>query len=232
LIDAHDGAAASGGLAVEKPKRRNVFALGGGQLITWSVALAWTFIVPRHLGATGWGMLVTGSSIGGILVVLMGAGTGNYLVRQFVRDPQQAPSLLGTSIVIRLALLIPGAAVLAVYLKIAAFSGQANLIIVIGSAVAVFALLQEPMDSVFQAVERMEYLAAGDVADKVLQSGLAIALVLLGFGVTHVAVSALCVAGFVFALKTVWARKFFRPQLRTTIPRHASLRARAFPTGP
>lgn len=233
MIDAHDGAATPGlvpgQLAVEKPKRRNVFALGGGQLITWSVALAWTFIVPRHLGAAGWGMLVTGSSIGGILSVLMGAGTGNYLVRQFVREPQQAPSLLGTSLVVRLALLIPAAGLLALYLKVAGFSGQANLIIVIAAAVAAFVLLQEPLDSVFQAVERMEYLAAGDVADKVLQSGLAIGLVLLGFGVTHVAVSALCVTGFVFALKTVWARKFYRPELRTTLPQARKLARESLP---
>src|SRR5205085_10111020 len=118
---------------------------------------------------------------------------------------------------------------LALYLKIAAFSGQASLIIVIGAAVAVFALLQEPLDSVFQAVERMEYLAAGDVADKVLQSTLAIGLVLLGFGVTHVAVSALCVAAFVFVLKGAWARKFYRPELRTSLPKARRLARESLP---
>jgi len=229
MIDAADGPLRPVPVAFEKPKRRNVFALGGAQLITWSITLLWTLIVPRHLGAAGWGLLVTGSSIGGLLIVLMGSGTGNYLVRQFVRDPLQAPSLLGTSMVTRATLLIPGAAVLALYLKIAAFSGQASLIIVIGAAVAVFALLQEPFDSVFQAVERMEYLAAGDVADKVLQSTLAIGLVLLGFGVTPVAVSALCVAAFVFVLKGAWARKFYRPELRTSLPKARRLARESLP---
>ncbi|MCW3036511.1 MAG: Polysaccharide biosynthesis protein [Actinobacteria bacterium] len=229
MIDAADGLPRPVPMALEKPKRRNVFALGGAQLITWSITLLWTFIVPRHLGAAGWGLLVTGSSIGGLLIVLMGSGTGNYLVRQFVRDPQKAPSLLGTSLVTRVALVIPGAAVLVLYLKIAAFSGQASLIIAIGAAVAVFALLQEPLDSVFQAVERMEYLAAGDVADKVMQSTLAIGLVLLGFGVTYVAVSSLCVAAFVFVLKAGWARKFYRPELRTTLPKARLLARESLP---
>ena len=229
MIDAADGPLRPVPVAFEKPKRRNVFALGGAQLITWSITLLWTLIVPRHLGAAGWGLLVTGSSIGGLLIVLMGSGTGNYLVRQFVRDPLQAPSLLGTSMVTRVTLLIPGAAVLALYLKIAAFSGQASLIIVIGAAVAVFALLREPFDSVFQAVERMEYLAAGDVADKVLQSTLAIGLVLLGFGVTQVAVSALCVAAFVFVLKGAWARNFYRPELRTSLPKARRLARESLP---
>lgn len=229
MIEAADGPPRPVPVTFEKPKRRNVFALGGAQLITWSITLLWTFIVPRHLGASGWGLLVTGSSIGGLLIVLMGSGTGNYLVRQFVRDPQEAPSLLGTSMVTRLALVIPGAAVLALYLKIAAFSGKASFIIVIGAAVAVSALLQEPLDSVFQAVERMEYLAAGDVADKVLQSTVAIGLVLLGFGVTQVAVSALCVAAFVLILKGTWARKFYRPDLRTSLPKARRLARESLP---
>jgi O-antigen/teichoic acid export membrane protein len=229
MIDAPDGTPPTAPMLVEKPKRRNVFALGGAQLITWSITLLWTFIVPRHLGAAGWGLLVTGSSIGGILGVLMGQGTGNYLVRQFVRDPDRAPSVLGTSLLVRLALLVPGAALIGLYLNVAGFKGQENLIIIIASAVVAFALLSEPFDSVFQAVERMEFLAGGDVADKVLQSTLAVGLVLLGFGVTHVAVSALCVAAFVFALKAVWARKFYRPELRTTLPKARRLARESLP---
>jgi O-antigen/teichoic acid export membrane protein len=229
MIDAADGPPRPVPVTFEKPKRRNVFALGGAQLITWSITLLWTFIVPRHLGAAGWGLLVTGSSIGGILGVLMGQGTGNYLVRQFVRDPDRAPSMLGTSLMLRLALLVPGAALLVLYLKLAGFKGQENLIIIIASAVVAFALLAEPFDSVFQAVERMEFLAGGDVADKVLQSTLAIGLVLLGFGVTHVAVSALCVAAFVFVLKGAWARKFYRPELRTSLPKARRLARESLP---
>lgn len=228
MSDLDTGSPISGQL-VEKPRRRNIFALGGAQLITWSVTLLWTFVVPRHLGAAGWGLLVTGSSIGGLLGVLMGQGTGKYLVRQFVREPERAGSLLGTSLVFRLALLLPGAVLLGLYIKLAGFNGQASLIVLIASAVVAFALLGEPLDSVFQAVERMEFLAASDVADKVMQSALAIGLVLLGFGVIHVAISALCVAAFVFALKISWARKFSRPELRTTLPEAKKLARESLP---
>jgi O-antigen/teichoic acid export membrane protein len=201
----------------ERPSRRNVFSLGGAQLITWSVTLAWTFVVPRKLGPAGWGMLVTGSSIGGLLGVFMGLGTGNYLVRQFVRQPEGAPPLLGTSLVVRLSLLVPGGCALALYVTLADFSARATLIICIAAAVVCFALLAEPFEAVFQSVERMEFLAAGDVTDKVLQSTLAIGLVLLGFGVVPVAISALGVACFVFCLKVFWARRFFLPAMRTTL---------------
>jgi O-antigen/teichoic acid export membrane protein len=210
------GSAGSATARVERPKRRNVMALGTGQLVTWCVTLAWTFIVPRKLGASGWGLLVTGSAIAGILGVLMGQGTGNYLVRQFVRRPQETAPLLGTSLVSRLALIPAAAAVLALYLALTRFGAEGAIIVWIALAVVCFALLGEPYESVFQAVERMEYLALGIAADRVLQGLTAIGLVLLGFGVVSVAVSALGVAAVVFVLKVVWSRRFVRPELHPT----------------
>jgi O-antigen/teichoic acid export membrane protein len=200
-----------------RPSRRNALSLGGGQLITWGITLAWTLIVPRHLGPSGWGLLVTGSSIAGILGVLTGLGTGNYLVREFVRTPDGAAPLLGTSMITRVALLIPAAAALTLYLAVTRADDTTALIIWLAAAGVAFLLLAEPLDSVFQAVERMEYLAAGDVMNKVLQSTIAIGLVLLGFGVVPVAISALVVGGLVFLIKTFWVRKFLVPQLRTSV---------------
>ena len=75
----------------------------------------------------------------------------------------------------------------------------------------------------------MEFLAAGDVADKVLQSLLAIALVLLGFGVVSVAVAALGVAFVVLVLKYVWAKRFCRPDLRTTRRQTTDMVRESFP---
>jgi len=170
-------------------------------------------------------MLVTGSAIAGILAVITGNGTGNYLVRQFVRRPDEAPPLLGTAIVSRLTLMVPASGLLVVYLALTRFSPQQTLITWIATGVGFFVLLSEPFESVFQAVERMEFLALGDVADRALQGLLAIGIVLLGFGVLPVAVSALCVAAFVFACKVVWSRKFFRPEMRTNL-RQAKILAR------
>jgi O-antigen/teichoic acid export membrane protein len=214
---------------IQRPKRRNVFALGGAQLITWSVTLLWTFIVPRRLGASGWGMLVTGSSIAGIFGVLVGMGTVNYLVREFVRRPDEAPPLLGTSLMLRLSLLLPAAGVLAIYIELAGYGSRERLIIVIAAAVVCFMLLAEPFDALFQAVERLEFLAAGDVINTMGQSLLAIGLVLLGFGVVPVAASALGVACLVFILKWFWGRNFFRPQLRTTVRQARTMARESIP---
>lgn len=203
--------------SAERPKRRNVLALGAAQVVTWSVTLLWTFVVPRRLGASGWGMLVTGASIASIFGVLAGLGTANYLVREFVRRPDQAATTLGTSLTLRLALMVPSATLLTLYVYLVDYSATERLIIFIAAAGVGFLLLSEPFDSVFQAVERFEFLAVGDVVNTAGQSLLAVGLVLLGFGVLPVAGASLAVVGLVFNLKWLWARRFFRPQLGATL---------------
>ena len=41
----------------------NISALAGGQVVTWSMSLAWTLVVSRLLGPAGMGLLVTATSV-------------------------------------------------------------------------------------------------------------------------------------------------------------------------
>ena len=62
--------------------RRNVTVLASAQLITWTMTLLWTLVVPRALGPSGLGTIMAAWSITGILGVVLGLGTRNYLVRE------------------------------------------------------------------------------------------------------------------------------------------------------
>src|SRR5436190_12929033 len=81
--------------AAEQPARlaRNVTALVGGQLVTWTMTLLWTLVVPRLLGPAGLGMVVSAMSVSGVLAIVLGLGTRNYLVREIVIDRLAAPRL-------------------------------------------------------------------------------------------------------------------------------------------
>src|ERR1700761_4533241 len=83
---------------------RNLGALLGGQAITWTVTLAWTVIVPRALGPAGLGILVSAQSVSGVLGIVLGMGTRNYLVRETVMHPGDGPQLVGTALVLRIAI--------------------------------------------------------------------------------------------------------------------------------
>ena len=51
---------------------RNVTVMAGGQLITWTMTLLWTLVVPRSLGPSGMGTIMTAWSVTGILGVVLG----------------------------------------------------------------------------------------------------------------------------------------------------------------
>src|SRR4051812_10963679 len=59
-LEVSDGASAEVA-AAEAGHRlgRNVTALAGGQLVTWTMTLLWTLVVPRALGPEGLGIVVS-----------------------------------------------------------------------------------------------------------------------------------------------------------------------------
>src|SRR3954447_8961828 len=82
----------------------NTAVLAGGQLVTWTMTLGWTLVVPRLLGPAGMGLIVSAWSVTGILGIVLGLGTKNFLVRALVVDRPGAPRLVGTALVLRVLL--------------------------------------------------------------------------------------------------------------------------------
>jgi O-antigen/teichoic acid export membrane protein len=195
---------------------RNFTALALGQLVTWTMTLLWTVIVPRALGPAGLGVIVTALAVTGVFSILLGLGTRNYLVREIVVDPAQAPSLVGTGIVLRLLLAPVFAGGIIVYAHFAHYGHDATLVLYLAALAGILTLLAEPMLAGFQAIERMKYLAYSDVINKSSQGLVGIALVFLGFRAIGLTASMAVIGAGVFVLDLVWLRRFFPLDLRAT----------------
>jgi O-antigen/teichoic acid export membrane protein len=177
------------------------------------MTLLWTLVIPRAIGPAGMGLLVTAWAATGIMAVLSGLGTRTFLVKEIAANPQTAPSLLGTALVLRLILLVPAVASMVLFAALAGFSREENLVIYLVTGATALTLLAEPLQAGFQAIERMEYLAYGDVANKVVQSLGGIVLVLIGFRVIALCVLWLIVMAAVLVLNLWWMRRFLRIDL-------------------
>src|SRR5579875_3302804 len=186
---------------------RNLGALLGGQAITWTVTLAWTVVVPRALGPVGLGILVSAQSVSGVLGIVLGMGTRNYLVREAVIDPAEGPKLVGTALVLRLATapLVGAAAV--VWAHLAHDGRQAAIVLYLITAMTVLTLITEPLQAAFQAIERMKYLAYADIINKTAQS-------LIG-----IAANMAIIAVVVLVLTYWWLRSHFSVDVRTSVAR-------------
>lgn len=215
--------------AEESRVGRNVGALAGAQLITWTMTLAWTVVVPRSLGPDGMGIIMGAWAAVGILGIVLGLGTRNYLAREFVVDRDGAPRLLGTAIVLRVALspLLFGAAI--VYGQLAGYGREATLVLYLAAAATIFVQLAEPLQAAFQAIERMKYIAYSEIINKSAQGLVGIALVLLGFGTVGITGSWAVMAALVVVLNVLWLRGHLRIDFRTNLARVVDVVKKSFP---
>lgn len=228
--DRHEPPADATAPAPANPPRvaRNLGVLAGGQLITWTMTMVWTLIVPRALGPVGLGIVVSAQSVAGVLGIVLGLGTRQYLVREMVLLPDQGSKLVGTAIVLRLMLvpLVGGAAVLWAYF--AHYSEDAAVVLYLITGMTIFNLLSEPMQAGFQAIERMKYLALADVINKSAQSVIGIALVIIGLRAVGIAASMAAITGCVVILNIVWLRRFLSIDVKTSGRRLVSMTKESF----
>lgn len=207
---------------------RNLGVLAGGQLITWTMTMVWTLIVPRALGPVGLGIVVSAQSVSGVLGIVLGLGTRQYLVREMVLIPDEGSRLVGTALVLRLMLapVVGIAAVLWAYF--AHYSEEAAVVLYLITAMTIFNLLSEPMQAGFQAIERMKYLALADVINKSAQSVVGIALVIIGLRAVGIAASMAAITGCVVIINIVWLRRFLSIDVKTSGRRLVNMTKESF----
>jgi len=218
---------------VSTPQRRNVgfnlTVLGGGQVVTWATSLLWTLVVPRILGPYGMGLMVTAWAATGIMTVVFGLGIRNLIVKEIASDRSQAPSLIGAALLLRLGLIVPGLVAMAFYMRLGHFDSRETAVLYLFTGGTIAAVLAEPLQAGFQALERMEFLALGDVLNKVVQTLGSIAILMLGFGVVALSAWFLVVMVALLLLNLVWIRPHFTVDLRAGLKRVRSLLMESMP---
>ncbi len=194
----------------------NLLALGTSQGVTWLVTLAWTVVVPRRLGPEQMGLLTAALAATSIVGVVLGLPTRDFLTRQIVAAPQGTSSLLATALWLRL---LTAPVVMALSLAYGVF-GQlgdgATAVVLLSGGATVCLLVAEPALALFQATERMHYLARFEVLSKALQGLGGIAIVLCGAGVVALTGLNLAVAGGLALLALRWLSRQVRVDRRTT----------------
>lgn len=204
--------AGSVALPTRRPRNgviRNISYLFGGQLATWVLAALWTVVVPRQIGPTGMGQLVTVWSGIGILTIVVGLGTRVLVVTEIAREPASAGRKVAAATIGRLVLFVPGAGLMAIYLHFAHFDHQQVVLLIVATAATPFVLASEVFNAAFQGLERMQYIALLDIIYKTVTMVGGIVLVLLGFRVLGLILLGASAGAVVFAISIFWARHHF-----------------------
>jgi O-antigen/teichoic acid export membrane protein len=209
---------------------RNVSWLTVGQIVTWTLTLVWTVIVPRRLGSAQVGIFTLSTAVAGVLMVIVGLGMGPLLVREIATQPDRAPRLIGTAIVLRAGFLLPALAATLMLVWLGPFHGEEALAVLLGGAACVGpGVVLGPISSGFQAIEKMRYLAFISVVSKLVTTVGGIALVLVGVKAVGLLAAAVIVGLLTTGLGVVWARPHFRIDWRVTRRELGALFIRSLP---
>jgi O-antigen/teichoic acid export membrane protein len=188
---------------------KNAFSLFGAQLITWSVTLLVTVIVPRYLGPTLSGQLIIGYAIWAVVVLMTEFGMDTAIVKEVARTPDITPNVLGTTLVLRLIFFVIGCGLVAIYTSIVGYSAEVIEIIFLIGIAQLFLLLGGACRSVLEGIESMQSIALVDIITKAIHMVLAIAAVLLGYGLrTFVLVAIIVALAYLITMLLAVLRRF------------------------
>jgi O-antigen/teichoic acid export membrane protein len=196
---------------------RNLGQLAGGQIITWGLTAVWTLIVPRALGPSGFGVIVTVTSVAGVLGLIVGFANPLYLAREMVGRRDEASGLLGTAVVVTAAVAPLMALAAVVFAHFAHYHSEEAIALYLATAIALLTLLTQILQAGFQAIEEMRYIAYSNVVTKSAQNAIGVVVVLLGLGTIAVITGMAVVVAVALVLNVVWLARHLPINLRTNL---------------
>jgi O-antigen/teichoic acid export membrane protein len=211
---------------------RNIASLATGQLLTWTMAMAATLIVPRALGPAQMGALVAALSVTSILAIVAGFVTTDFLVRDMVVRSGKLAKLAGAALLLRVAVTPVVLAAVYVYVHIAGMSQEETTIFLLIAVAVGTNMLVDPMQAAFRSLERMNYTALSDVIVHSSSGVIAIALVLAGGRAAEVALASAAVGVLVLVVNVRWARRAGIVNLRGSAAEIPALIRRGLPYWP
>jgi O-antigen/teichoic acid export membrane protein len=160
---------------------KNTSAMLVSQVITWTLTLVFSVAMRRILGPDASGELVIASSIWMIAGAFISFGMDMLLTKEIARDHTRAAGLLGTSYILRAAFYAISVVVIFAYTQMMRYPAHQAIVVQVVGLSALFFQLAQATKATHQGLETMEYISISDIAAKVINTGLGVTVLLLGY---------------------------------------------------
>ncbi len=161
------------------------------QLFNRAVDLVFAAFVLRMLGQSGNGQYVVATTVWLYAKTVSDFGLGVLVTREVSREPESAGSLLGSSTLLRLAVLVAIVPVVGLYVLWGTHWSDLSRTSVIAIGLLFLTIAPssytEAVNSIFNGRERMEFPALLNILTNLCRFGLGLAALFAGFGVVGLA---------------------------------------------
>lgn len=147
--------------------RRNLLHMMNAQLVTWTMALVLSVVIPRYLGPDTVGQFRLANSLWLLGRTLVAAGTTRFLQLEIARGGRRGLRFVGPVLLVRTAGFLVVAVLLGVYTVVSDEGRVFEVLMIIVALDSIFYLWTEAMSTAFVGLERMATPALVNVVARV-----------------------------------------------------------------
>lgn len=162
------------------------------KLLVKLITFAFTIWVARSLGDTDFGRYALIWSYVTIFATASDFGLGMYVIRELAKKQSNSQYLVGNVIIFRLILATATLLLIVFSTRFTGYSAQLTGHIFLAGTILLIYAVQDPLDSVLQAEERVDLSSALRVVGQIVFVLLGLIFIQAGWGVTGLIVASLC----------------------------------------
>lgn len=168
---------------------RNAFKLGGSLVLTWSIAIAMRFLLPRFLGPERFGALSFADAFTTTFFIALGLGVDVYVRKKVSVRPAHASDFLGGTFVLRLGLSLVVFALMAVVMRAMGTAPEHRLVVYLFAVAQLFVVTNATLSALLHAEGTVGGMSVLSVVTKVLWALGTLLWVVVGTGLAGLAVA-------------------------------------------
>jgi len=183
---------------------KNTTVLLAAQIASYLLAFFYMMYTARYLGPASFGILSFALAFTGIFAVFGDLGLRPLTVREVARDKSLAPKYLANVSLMKIILVAITFGLIALTINLMGYPEETIKVVYLLALFVIFQAFTQMFYAIFQAFERMEFQAIGQMLNAVLILGGVISAIKLGFSVVGFAslyvIASSIVLGYSFAV--------------------------------
>ena len=205
---------------------------GAGELVAKTASVAFYIAIARKLGEQSFGDFIFGLSLSALLFTAAGFGTDDLVAREVAKDRRSLEGLFANVLVLKTLIIAVMLGVIALVVTVQGYPPDTRLAIMLISVGVGLEIISKTLQAVFQAYERMQYIAATLIIQRALVAAVGVAALLAGADL--VAACAIFAAGGIVANVSAWFwlhRAVVQPRLKIDTSRWLTILRAGAPLG-
>jgi O-antigen/teichoic acid export membrane protein len=195
---------------IAKTTAKNVFFLSLSDVVSKIIGLFYLVIIARYLGAGNYGILMFGSAFVEICNIGLDLGLSTILIREVAKDEGRMNRYANNIISLKIILAVCTAIIVGIILSFTNYGREMNMVIVILLVNTVISSITSVFSSIFQAFNKMQFIAVGKILATLLTFAGGLILVKIQGSVIGFSYLYLIASSVLFAISVFFYRKYLK----------------------